>query len=204
MDNKSLDKKYKKTLLNVYNQDYLKGYGKKQSEWKKSQSEYFGGFLKTYNKTSILDLGCGRGNESLFFQEQGYDVTSIDLSEEAVNICISRGLKAIQMDFYSLSFPDSSFDAIFAQSSIVHVPKNNLDIVLNEVYRCLKQDGLFFLGLYKGYFEGELFRNKDRYFSMYQMDEIQTHLESKFIILDENHFRPTRLERYVSLILKKK
>lgn len=203
MDKKQLDNKYKETLMTIYNDDYLKDYGENQSEWKKNQTEYFNQFMQKYNKTNILDLGCGRGNESKFFQDKGYDVTAIDLSEEAVKICISRGLKAFQMDFYSLSFPDSSFDAVFAQSSIVHVPKNNLHVVLNEVYRCLKRDGIFFLGLYKGFFEGELSRNKNRYFSMYQMDEIKTYLEPQFAILNENHFRPTRLERYVSLILKK-
>lgn len=125
------------------------------------------------------------------------------MSVEAIKICKSRGLNAIQMDFYSLDFHDQSFDAVYAQSSVVHVPKASLGVVLKEVHRCLKDEGIFFLGLYKGYYEGELSRNRDRYLSMYQMKEVQEYIHPMFSIIDENHFRPTRLERYVSLILQK-
>ena len=35
----------------------------------------------------ILDIGCGEGRDSLFLLNQGYDVTGIDVSEEAIRFC---------------------------------------------------------------------------------------------------------------------
>lgn len=45
------------------------------------------------SKGKILDVGCGAGSHSLYLQEKGYDVTSIDISENAINSCELRGLK---------------------------------------------------------------------------------------------------------------
>jgi SAM-dependent methyltransferase len=40
----------------------------------------------------ILDVGCGAGSHSLYLQNKGFDVTSIDISENAVATCKLRGL----------------------------------------------------------------------------------------------------------------
>lgn len=44
-------------------------------------------------KGKILDVGCGAGSHSLYLQEKGFDVTSIDISEKAIEACSLRGLK---------------------------------------------------------------------------------------------------------------
>lgn len=41
----------------------------------------------------VLDIGCGAGRHSLYLQEQGLDVTGIDISPLAIKVCRSRGLK---------------------------------------------------------------------------------------------------------------
>ena len=33
---------------------------------------------------SVLDLGCGTGRHALYFARNGFDVTAVDLSEDAV------------------------------------------------------------------------------------------------------------------------
>ena len=43
----------------------------------------------------ILDIGCGAGSHSLFLQQQGMDITSLDVSELAVQTCRARGLKKV-------------------------------------------------------------------------------------------------------------
>jgi ubiquinone/menaquinone biosynthesis C-methylase UbiE len=77
-------------------------------------------------------------------------VTCIDLSNEMVNLCQEKGLNAHVMDFYDLQFPDQSFDAVFALNCLLHVPKANLESVLKEVHRVLRDGGLFFCGVYGG------------------------------------------------------
>ena len=40
----------------------------------------------------ILDVGCGAGCHGLYLQEQGFEVTGIDTSFGAVQLCKDRGL----------------------------------------------------------------------------------------------------------------
>ncbi len=44
-------------------------------------------------KGKILDVGCGAGSHSLYLQEKGFEVTSIDISYNAIKACELRGLK---------------------------------------------------------------------------------------------------------------
>jgi SAM-dependent methyltransferase len=41
----------------------------------------------------ILDVGCGAGSHSLYLQDKGFAVTSIDVSPNAITACELRGLK---------------------------------------------------------------------------------------------------------------
>lgn len=47
----------------------------------------------TLSHGAILDVGCGAGSHSLHLQNQGFDVTSIDISPNAIKACALRGLK---------------------------------------------------------------------------------------------------------------
>ncbi|XLS28434.1 class I SAM-dependent methyltransferase [Flavobacteriaceae bacterium M23B6Z8] len=61
---------------------------------------------------SILDVGAGAGSHSLYLQEQrAMNVTSIDISEGACEVCRLRGLKKVyQKDLFS--FSDQKFDTL--------------------------------------------------------------------------------------------
>ena len=41
----------------------------------------------------VLDVGCGAGSHALYLQKKGFDVTAIDISENAIRACELRGLK---------------------------------------------------------------------------------------------------------------
>jgi len=41
----------------------------------------------------VLDVGCGAGRHALHLQQDGFDVTGIDSSPGAIEVCKSRGLK---------------------------------------------------------------------------------------------------------------
>ena len=61
----------------------------------------------------VLDVGCGAGRHALHLQERGFDVTGIDASPGAVEVCEARGLDDARVlpveDADALG--DDSFDA---------------------------------------------------------------------------------------------
>ena len=59
----------------------------------------------------ILDVGCGAGSHSLYLQEKGFDVTAIDISENAIKACKLRGLKNARVQNI-LEIENEKFDTI--------------------------------------------------------------------------------------------
>ncbi|WP_339833569.1 methyltransferase domain-containing protein [uncultured Flavobacterium sp.] len=62
-------------------------------------------------KGRILDVGCGSGTHSLYLQEKGFDVTSIDISENAIKACKLRGLKNAKVQDI-LTLENEKYDTI--------------------------------------------------------------------------------------------
>lgn len=64
------------------------------------------------SKGKILDVGCGAGSHSLYLQnEKNLDVTSIDISENAIQACQLRGLKKAKVQNL-LNIENEQFDTI--------------------------------------------------------------------------------------------
>ena len=63
-------------------------------------------------KGKILDVGCGAGSHSLYLQEKGLEVTSIDISANAIKACALRGLKNAQIQNVLDLDPKDKFDTI--------------------------------------------------------------------------------------------
>lgn len=59
----------------------------------------------------VLDVGCGAGSHSLYLQEKGFEVTSIDISENAIKACQLRGLKNAKAQNI-LDLENEKFDTI--------------------------------------------------------------------------------------------
>lgn len=62
-------------------------------------------------KGKILDVGCGAGSHSLYWQEKGFDVTAIDISQKAINACQLRGIKNARVQNL-LAIENEKFDTI--------------------------------------------------------------------------------------------
>lgn len=61
-------------------------------------------------KGKILDVGCGAGSHSLYLQENGLNVTAIDISKGAVEVTKKRGVKNVALK--NLLEENSQFDTI--------------------------------------------------------------------------------------------
>lgn len=130
--------------------------------------------LEQQEGDTILDLGCGSGRDSLAFYELGYDVTALDGSEEMCKLAeIHTGLDVLCMPYDEMDF-EEVFDGVWACASLVHVPKDEIDQVLNRIELALKPGGALYLSVKKGKLEG--FRG-ERFFSDYTEDELSRVLE---------------------------
>ncbi len=136
-----------------------KSYSREQAErrdqsekeaWKVTERQQFLALLQKEGKRNLLEIGAGTGTDSLFFQDNGLDVISTDLSPDMVNLCREKGLKAYVVDFLNLDFPAGSFDAIYALNCLLHVSTDDLSAVLQKLRILLRPDGLFFLCMYGG------------------------------------------------------
>lgn len=100
----------------------------------------------------ILDLGCGAGRTTINMFKNGYkDIVGLDISDKFIEFakeyCLKNSLNIpfINGDATKLSFDDEKFDAvIFSYNGLMCIPgKLNRDMVLKEVYRVLKPNGIF-------------------------------------------------------------
>ncbi|WP_348825699.1 class I SAM-dependent methyltransferase [Flavobacterium aestuarii] len=65
-------------------------------------------------KGKVLDIGCGAGSHSLILEnDRNLDVTSIDISENAIQACKLRGLKNAKVQDV-MALGDEKFDTILA------------------------------------------------------------------------------------------
>ncbi len=103
----------------------------------------------------ILDFGCGSGRDTKYFLEKGYEVDAIDGSEALCKLASEfTGIKVKNMFFQNLS-EVCKYDGIWACSSILHLPANELLDVLRRMTVALKPHGIIYTSFKYGTFSGE-------------------------------------------------
>lgn len=163
-------------------------------------------FLKQIPKKGhILDAGCGSGRDTFMFKSYGYEVTGFDGSKEMCKLASEySGQDILFLKFQNVDF-EPIFDGIWAASSLLHVPTNELDMVLNKLKNSLKDEGVFYASFKYGDFEGN--RN-GRYFNDFTEETVSNLFESVgFNIIKiwlTNDVRKDRSdERWVNILVNK-
>ncbi len=166
---------------------YAREYDKRTKDYLQYIMEDVELFIQNLPGNVILNLGSGPGRDSLFFKARGLLPMCVDYSRSMIEICKEKGLIGILMDIENLGFADNSFDGIWAYTSLLHMPKQNLSSVLIEISRVLRPNGIFYIGMKEGNFEGELVSEKypgmKRYFSLYRDEELREKLSRNFLML---------------------
>lgn len=96
-------------------------------------------------RADILDLGCGPGRDVAEFIRLGYNAVGLDGCKAFVRMAERHsGATILHQDFLSLELPIGSFDGVFANASLFHVPTQELPRVLRQIWACLRADGVLF------------------------------------------------------------
>lgn len=96
---------------------------------------------------TVLDLGCGLGENSVFFATCGAEVIAADLSpgmvEQAVAHCAAAGhtVQGRVINAQAIALPDASVDIVYAANLLHHVP--DPEQALAEIHRVLRPGGCF-------------------------------------------------------------
>jgi SAM-dependent methyltransferase len=99
---------------------------------------------------SVLELGCGSGNNLLPFADFGWDVTGLDISPEALSDArhnLNGCATLIECDLAAdLPLPDGQkFDAILLPNIIYYLPRRAFTRLLRDCRRHLHPGGVLFL-----------------------------------------------------------
>lgn len=164
-------------------------------------------FLRLVDENaSILDFGCGSGRDTRYFLDKGYQVTATDGSAEICRLAsIFTGIEVKEMKFEELN-DTNTYDGIWACSSILHLAKDELLLVIRKMCAALKDTGIIYISFKYGDFEGE--RN-GRYFTDFMEDTFQEFIKviPELMIEDiwiTDDVRPERgEEKWLNLLLRK-
>ena len=102
----------------------------------------------------ILELGCGGGQDAAYMLSRGFDVTPTDGSAELAREAEKRISKPVRiMRFETLNARDA-FDGIWAEASLLHVPRSILPDIFGRILKALKTAGIFHASFKAGEAEG--------------------------------------------------
>ena len=166
-------------------------------------------FLKLVPKGGkILDLGCGSGRDSMNFMKLGYEVTAVDGSKElAKKASALLGKEVIVSTFEELELKEK-FHGIWACASLLHIKREDLKTVLNNLYNNLEDNGVFYMSFKYG--EKEYVDDKNRYFNCFTDESIISFINenTKYNILGlyitEDKLGRVNEVKWVNLICNKK
>jgi SAM-dependent methyltransferase len=117
------------------------------------ESYYLANRWKEQGYRNLLDFGCGLGRHSIFFSQQGFNVSAFDLSVDGINHLKqwatneNQSIDAQTADMIELPYPDNSFDCLFAYHVIYHTDSAGFKRIMNNVKRITKPNGEVYITL---------------------------------------------------------
>jgi ubiquinone/menaquinone biosynthesis C-methylase UbiE len=93
----------------------------------------------------LLDLGCGAGENSVYFANRGANCVASDYSPGMVDVALKLAaanqvqIEGKVINAMAIDFPDNTFDIVYAANLLHHIPDPTQ--VIREMHRVLKPGG---------------------------------------------------------------
>jgi 2-polyprenyl-3-methyl-5-hydroxy-6-metoxy-1,4-benzoquinol methylase len=149
------------------------------------------------NPGKILDVGCGPGRDLVAFKSQGQTVGGLDATPAFVEIAKElSGCEVLHQSFLNLDLPEAEFDGIFANASLIHVPRNEMLKVLKDLHKALVMNGAIVMSMCRGDWEGYDERpTGKRYTAGWEYHTLAPELEQAGFAIVNHYYRPPGLPR---------
>ncbi|NYT84917.1 class I SAM-dependent methyltransferase [Pollutimonas harenae] len=142
----------------------------------------------------VLDFGCGPGRDLLTFTNLGHIAVGLDGTDAFVTMARAHsGCEVWLQDFFELNLPDASFDGVFANASLFHVPSLILPKVLQQLHATLKPGGVLFSSNPRG--QNQEGWNAGRYGVYHDIDAWRAVVTAAGFSELDHYYRPPGLPR---------
>jgi len=206
---KDMNSKDLKETYNIIAKDWTRDH--KDDTWFFEGTNAFLSMLKPGVK--ILDVGCGSGLKSKMIKDRGFQVDAFDFSEEMITIAKESypDINFSVFDIYDLDKWQGAYDAIFAQAVLLHIPKKDIEKILNLMILKLNKNGLLYVAVKEvkdDAVEEKIIKESDygyeyeRFFSYYSVEEIKNLLEKAGMEVTYFHEKEP-LSKWIQIISRK-
>ena len=107
-------------------------------------------FFQKNNVKSVLDLGCGVGIWATFLSKAGLTVKGVDFSSNAIKFASKWAAEEkLQIEYTccpitGISFTQEQFDGVVAVKVLDNISREELEIVKDSIFKCLREKGLLY------------------------------------------------------------
>ncbi|MEM3556177.1 MAG: class I SAM-dependent methyltransferase [Candidatus Micrarchaeia archaeon] len=140
--------------------------------------------LKENNVKNIIDIGCGAGSDAIFLAKQGFNVTALDFSKEALDVAAKRikkemigNVHPLLADAEKIPARNGAFDAALCMGLFGGYGYGiDLDnrLLASEIERILKPGGIL---LFAGWFSESEVEGLFKNFKPIQNDKLREDIE---------------------------
>ena len=162
------------------------------------------------NPGKILDIGCGPGRDLIAFKQLGHTAIGLDATPAFVEMAQQlSGCEVWQQSFLNLNLPSETFDGVFANASLIHVPRVKMVDVLKDLQKSLVSNGAIVMSMCRGDGEGYIPRpTGDRYTAGWEYETLAPCLEKAGFEIVHHYYRPPGLppteQFWLVMVAKKK
>ena len=177
----------------------------KADTWSIEATDKFSSFIKKGG--SILDIGCAGGLKSKYLVDRGFKVLGIDFSENLIEIAKREvpEAKFLVMDVNNIDALEETFDGIFMQAVLLHIPKKDAGVIIKKAVGKLNTGGYLYVAVkekIEGGVDEEIKTDDDygytykRFFSYFSAEELKEYFRNAGLeIVYENVMHPSRTAR---------
>jgi pseudaminic acid biosynthesis-associated methylase len=110
----------------------------------KTRSALYTDFLSGLSINNVLEVGSNRAVQLLTLNNLGFhNLYGVEINQSAIDIAkqTTKGhdISVIKGSALDIPFKDSFFDLVFTSTVLIHISPDDINFVIDEIYRCSKR-----------------------------------------------------------------